>query len=623
MIVLAVAVSVTAFCTVCTEFWSYDDTGFLMLTQKTLAAGHPLYDQTFTAYGPAYYAWAQFLRAITRLPLSHDSTLLFTTFSIVMSALLCAGYVARLARNLFLTAASFLAMGTLLLLLKSEAGHPQEFCVLLLIGMLVGAAFLGFARRPRILFGLIGLLLGLLSMTKPNLGVFAAVAAAVSLSRLAPAGWVRNLLFGLSAMAALVLPVTLMRHNLSAVAGYCAIESGAILLLLLHLAAWQPDRLLSWELFAVAFAGFAAALLAACGYALATGTTLAGLAHGLFLQHLAFDQLFSFYSPFANRDVILPLGIAFGAWVASRPGWGLWRSFPWLPSALKVAVAPFMIFAVFKLGITQAFIWCLPLVAATAGPAPRQPKGTGELAPRYFALALAIMSALWGYPIWGSQAGLSFFLLIPVALVSCADAVRYGCWGFGEQADCASREAHTGARENLPRRRTAWAVLSLTAGVVVLGLALLQACQAAAAYKRFEPSGLPGSRLLHLPREQADFYRQVIQSARAHGRSFFTMPGLGSFYFWAEADPPTCINPTTWMTLLTPEQQSKVLADLERTPDLCVIRWNPQVEFWTRGRDISGNKVVRYIEGNFAVVESFNGCDIMVRRPAASRTYER
>jgi hypothetical protein len=77
------------------------------------------------------------------------------------------------------------------------------------------------------------------------------------------------------------------------------------------------------------------------------------------------------------------------------------------------------------------------------------------------------------------------------------------------------------------------------------------------------------------------------------------------------------------MTLLTPEQQAKVLADLERTPDLCVIRWNPQVEFWTRGRDISGNKVVRYIEGNFAVVESFNGCDIMVRRPAASRTYER
>ena len=69
------------------------------------------------------------------------------------------------------------------------------------------------------------------------------------------------------------------------------------------------------------------------------------------------------------------------------------------------------------------------------------------------------------------------------------------------------------------------------------------------------------------------------------------------------------------MTLLTPEQQTKAVEDLQKTPDLCVIRWNRLVQFWTRGRDISGNKVVRYIEGNFAVVESFNGCDIMVRRP--------
>jgi hypothetical protein len=46
-----------------------------------------------------------------------------------------------------------------------------------------------------------------------------------------------------------------------------------------------------------------------------------------------------------------------------------------------------------------------------------------------------------------------------------------------------------------------------------------------------------------------------------------------------------------------------------------VIRWNPLVEYWTRGQDISQNKIVRYIEDNFVTVESFNECDIMVRRP--------
>jgi len=623
MIALAAAVSVTAFCTVCTEFWSYDDMGFLMLTQKTLAAGHPLYDQTFTAYGPAYYAWAQFLRTATGLPLSHDTTFLFTTLAVVVASLLCAGYVARLSRNLFLTALTLLATATLLLVMKSEPGHPQELCALLLTGMLAGAAFLGVARRPAILLGLIGLLVGALSMTKPNLGVFAAVAASASLSRMAPAGRVRTAWFGLSGLAALILPVALMRHNLPEVAGYCVIESAAILFLLLHLVAWKPDQRLTWRSFGVALIGFATALLACSAYALVTGTTLPGLAYGLFLQHLAFDQLFSFYSPFANRDILLPLCVAVGAWVATGPARHVWKPCPWIPDALKFAVAPFMIFAVLKLGITPAFMWCLPLVAATAGPSPRQPQSVDEQGPRYFALSLAVMNALWGYPVWGSQAGLSFFLLIPVAMVSCADAVRYGFWCTGRPASSNSaRPWSTPVLWCFPRGRTGFKALYLVMAVAILGLALLQANQAAAAYRRLEPSGLPGSRLLHLPREQADFYRQIIRSAQAHGRSFFTMPGLGSLYFWANADPPTCIHPTTWMTLLTPAQQTKVVSDLEKAPGLCIIRWNPLIEFWTQGRDISGNKVVRYIEDNFLVAESFNGCDILMRTPAGSRPPE-
>jgi hypothetical protein len=118
-----------------------------------------------------------------------------------------------------------------------------------------------------------------------------------------------------------------------------------------------------------------------------------------------------------------------------------------------------------------------------------------------------------------------------------------------------------------------------------------------------------------MPPDEADFYRRLTRSAQAHGRSLFTMPGQGSLYFWAGQDPPTCLNATAWMTLLTSDQQARVVADLQKTPDLCVIRWKPLVEMWTRGRDVSQNKVVRYIEDNFVTVESFHECDIMVRRP--------
>jgi hypothetical protein len=208
---------------------------------------------------------------------------------------------------------------------------------------------------------------------------------------------------------------------------------------------------------------------------------------------------------------------------------------------------------------------------------------------------------------------MSFFLLIPVALVWCADAIRYG---FARApADLA------GGRRTTDRLLSSWraagTVLSYVAAVGVVGLGLIRADQAAKAYHRLEPSGLRGSRLLHMPPEMAGFYRRVVQAAQAHGRSFFTMPGLGSLYFWADEDPPTSINATTWMLLLTPDQQAQVVEDLRKTPDLCVIRWPELVEFWTHGRDISQNKIVRYIEDNFVVAESFNGWDFMARQTSA------
>jgi len=254
-------------------------------------------------------------------------------------------------------------------------------------------------------------------------------------------------------------------------------------------------------------------------------------------------------------------------------------------------------------------VWCLPLVAATAQPAARQPRAAGELAPRHFAVSLAVLSALWGYPVWGSQGALSLFLLIPVALVSCSDCLRYGCWQLGKLEVLRSSR----------RSDRSWA-LAYVGVVAVVGLSLIWAGSAAKAYYGLQPAGLRGSRLLRMPPKQVDFYRRLIEAARAHGRSVFTMPGMNSLYFWTDTDPPTSINSTTWMTLLTPDQQTKVVEDLRKAPDLCVIRCNPLVKFWVRGLDISGNKVVRYIEDNFVTAESFGGTDILVRRAAAPST---
>ena len=132
---LALVLLVRAFCTVAAGFRPWDDMGYLMLSLKTLAAGHPLYDETFSQYGPGYYAWARLLHGLLGIPLSHDSTLLLTTVARVAISLLCAGYVARLSRSVFLTALTCFAVFHLLAVLNREPGHPQEFCALLLGGM--------------------------------------------------------------------------------------------------------------------------------------------------------------------------------------------------------------------------------------------------------------------------------------------------------------------------------------------------------------------------------------------------------------------------------------------------------------------------------------------------------
>jgi hypothetical protein len=604
ILALAVVLAVMVFCTVCTGFRWYDDMGALMLIEKTLVAGHPLYDQTFTLYGPAYYAWQEFLHTITRLPLSHDSTLLFTTGSLIGISLLCAGYVARMTRNVFPTALTCFTVCLVLGVLRNEPGHPQELCSLLLGGMLLAASFLTTGPRREIILGVMGFCVGLLGMTKPNLGVFAALAGWVSLSNLVAARTSRSVLFGAGALAALVLPFVLMRHNLPEAGSYCLLASGAILLLLAQLAMSEVNRSLSLRVFAAPVGGCFAAVLACAGYALAKGTSVGGLIHGLVLQHVGFDRAFFRWPSFGLENVLLSLMVASVVLVATGPSRRFRQKAPWASIVAKVSVALLVLWVALLGGPWDSpiFVWCLLLVAATGQLSARLPRSVWEAAPRQFAASLAILSALWGYPVWGlSQAALSFFLLLPVALVGCTDGLRYEGWLPGKALP-------------LPRRKAIGRALSCLGALAIVGLGLICAHTAVRSYHRLEPSGLRGSHLLHIPREQADFYRRMIDAARAHGQSFFTMPGMGSLYFWAEADSPTCINATAWMTLLTPDQQLKVVADLQKTPDLSVIRFQPMVEFWTDGHDISGNKIVRYIEDNFVPVESFGGCDILVRR---------
>ena len=71
-----------------------------------------------------------------------------------------------------------------------------------------------------------------------------------------------------------------------------------------------------------------------------------------------------------------------------------------VPTLLKFSVAPLMVVTALTMGlaISLTFVWFLPLVVAAAQLLPRQPRSAWDVAPRNFAVSLAVLSGLWGYP---------------------------------------------------------------------------------------------------------------------------------------------------------------------------------------------------------------------------------
>ncbi len=615
ILVLVGILSITAFCRVCTGYQSRDDMGYVMVTVKTFLANHCLYDETYTQYGPAFYAYKQ-LMSWAGLPLSHDTTLLVTATTWMAAALLCAGYVARITRNTLLTGATLLAVAVMLQALKNEPGHPQEFCILLLSAALLSSSFIRQGRYPGAVLALMGFFVGLLGMTKPNLGIFAALALVLTISRMLPLSRTTKIFFRGCAVAALLLPVALMHEHLPEAAGYCLLVTAAVLFLILELRGSTTTEAITWASAAAAMGGAVAAVMAASIYALVTGTSVSGLVHGLILQHIGFERTFFVAPQFNIGGVILALGVSALVYVARQVAIRGCRQWPWIYGAITVSAIPFLVLAEKLTGVHGAFGYCLPAVAAIAGPRQGQHWALAEAGPRYFALALAVLSGLIGYPVWGSQGALSLFLLFPVWAVACADAT--GLSRVQNYAAAVQDREGAAALDETKSSRRKWRWLSASASVALLFGALLQAKAALGVYRAMEPLRLHGTRLLRMPVEQAIFYRRLVQATQAHGRALFSMPGLCSLYFWTNEEPPTCRNAAAWQILFDAGQQSRVIEDLERTSDLCVIRWPEASALWTQGRNVSQNRIVQYLDTNFVPVESIGQCEIMVRRKATA-----
>ncbi len=292
------------------EFKTYDDEGYVMLTQQGFNQGHALYDEIFTQYGPFSYIVRDVIyRVLPDSSVTHNANRLISLTFYLWTAVLLAVAAYRLTRSGLLAAIVFAASAVEAAEpLGAEPGHPQDLIVLLLACLLVAATLMDTSfMRPVLL----GTLLAAISMTKINEGIYLSTALFVTTlfycrntTRATKRLWIT------ASAAVILMPITLMRHHLFSPITW-SIEHGVrdrpwiwfAAVQLVAALAWllvssscetsERGKTFPWRPFAAWAAPAGVVALAVAFYCIVRGSSLHGLVDGILLRPQSLPAVFS------------------------------------------------------------------------------------------------------------------------------------------------------------------------------------------------------------------------------------------------------------------------------------------------------------------------------------------
>jgi hypothetical protein len=577
-----------------TGFSEYDDEGYVMIGLRSFLQGNALYDYVHSQYGPFYYLVEASLYAALHMQVTHNAVRAIMGSFWILSAVLCAWSVFRLTRSWILTALGFTAAVKLLRFFTGSPGHPEEICLVLLIGVLVAACYL--SDGAKIWIGaLLGSLIAALALTKINIGVYAALAIVLALLKAASRGHAQKALFALLTIAGLSLPFIILTPLLQQewaqrTVALVVLSIGAAILV-----AWRSeiDQFVTpklWIACTVAL-GVVAALVVTLF--LMRGTTFSAMLSMSVLQHRG--SVKDWYIPFlvpTESIPVLSLILAI-AWVrisaSSKPPGPMITTF----NVIKAVLSVLWIVSLLKgqwpimYDLAVPFAW-LVLVPST---------GDGSRKPSFARVALCLLSvfsALYLLPVAGAQVAFSLVLTIPVVCVFLEDA------GVMLAA--------------VPPLVGVMRLVRLAAVIVLLAFNAYGALRSAQAYRGLKSLRLAGAERIHLPRRIAADYRWITATLNDSCDSYFSMPGIFSLYFWTNTPPPTRLLMSNWVGLLSHQQQQQIVNDLSSIQRLCIVYDPRMVEFWRRGQDLSQSPLASYIHDEFVACAKRRGYAILVRR---------
>ena len=639
------------------KFAPYDDEGFVLISLKHFFDGRALYDAVYSCYQPFFSVFNWLVFSAWGAPICHDSIRVLTIVIWLAGASLSAAVAYRLTSSGLLSLVAFLLTFRCMDVLCNEPGHPQGLAFLLVTGIVALFAFAGRRGRAGTTFA-IGVLLGLLLLTKINIGVYALLAACLALAAVSGMKPISGPLFAVLGVAMVALPAILMRAHLADIArtasnlcvlGLLAIpmamslrarRAGAMPIVLLSTAcaaialpcvqccapgphqfnvallvtlsilaailtthACRADAGFGYREWAWLILGGALASSATLAAILLRGTSLYGLLDGMLLTPAR--QIGLYFMPVRSNltgDRIALAGLACcAAYLRARV---LFANRRWFANAVGASQVLFGVAVLLDLYVGGATsrvsglpnFWPLPFVWLLGASATG---AAGKQPARLALMAMAVMQPLIAYPVGGSQLGPATALLSLVGVVCVASGVRR-----------LVPEVPTGTRA--PALQVAMLAL---ATAILLGNAVASAQGRAQRYESLTPLDLPGASRIRLPANEARTYQDlVLRLDRPEVDTFLTYPGLNSLYVWARKDPPTGVNVSTWMLNLDDASQERIRDAADRHPGLVVVRNRQLIGDWTQGRRVDQRPLVRYIDERFAVVERIGGYELMKRR---------
>ncbi len=605
--VLAVAVSlllIAAAGVMFSVFMLYDDEGYVLQSYRAFIAHGALYRDVYTQYGPFPFVFYQLLD-ILGITLTHTSGRLVTLTIWAGVAVGCAALVGQATRNLALKLAVIAAAFPYLWVLASEPSHPGG----LILALTVALALFGYrwitTKQMRAWAIVAGAVTAILILTKINVGGFVGLTVVAWWSLHHTDCRIRRFALWVLPVAAILLPIGLMRPLLGApwVQTFAAVFAGSAVAAIVTISRTATPRT-GWS--HAGWAALSGAVTASLllGVILTRGTGIGDVIEGILLGPLRHPVVFSLRYVWPT-GILAATGLSLVLAVAAR------RLHARFPGAIDTVIASLRAAAVIALTWNVAryplvspdyltFGWAMPCLWLFLWPLAE--RDSLQIPARAWLGLLLLGQCLHVFPVPGSQIAWGTVLALPLAAIG----------GWEAAVFLAGRIRFFTSLG--PSKRTVSARLASLLLLLFAATMSWKFARVASRYQADDDLRLPGAESLRLPGPFSAALRVLVVNAATQADVLFSFPGMFSFNLWSGVPTPTHANVTHWFSLLNADQQNEIIKSLSAHPKAAVIVHREHVRFLT-GRGLTPRGPLReYIDENFVAAFTVDDYEFRVHR---------